>query len=80
MTYLLAVTVSECVGHLVDVLGRDALLKPSLRLFLQVFVKLPLRRILEDEVDTALVIEISEETENVRVAEVGLDLDFSPEK
>ena len=78
MIYLLAVAVGEGVGHLVDVLGRDALLEPTLGLLLQVLVKLALGRELEDEVDTALVVEISEETENVRVPEVGLDLYFSP--
>ena len=77
--YLLAVAVREGVGHLVDVLGRDALLESPLGLLLQVLVKLALRRELEDEVDSALVVEISEETENVRVPEMGLDLYFSPE-
>ena len=71
--------VGESVGHLVDVLSRDALLEPALRLLLEVLVKLALGRELEDEVDAALVIEISEKTENVRVTEVGLNLYFSPE-
>lgn len=78
--YLLAVAIGESVGHLVDVLGRDALLEPALRLLLEVLVKLALGRELEDEVDAALVIEISEKTENVWVTEVGLNLYFSPEK
>ena len=78
MLYLLAMAVREGVGHLVDVLGRDSLLKPALGLLLQVLVKLALGRELEYEVDSALVVEISEETENVRVPEVGLNLYFSP--
>ena len=78
MIYLLAVAVGEGVGHLVDVLGRDALLEPALGLLLQVLVKLALGRELEDEVDPALVIEVAEQAEDVGVAEVGLDLDFSP--
>ena len=70
--------VGESVGHLVDVLGRDALLEPALRLLLEVLVELALWRELEDEVDAALVIEISEKAKNVRMTEVGLNFYFSP--
>ena len=80
MFNLFAVAIGKSIGHLVDVLGRDALLEPTLGLLLEALVKLSLWRKLEDEVDPALVIEISKKTENVRVAEVGLNLDFSPEK
>ena len=76
--YLLAVAVGKRIGHLVDVFSRDALLEPSLGLLLEALVELPLGRELEDEVDPALVIEVAEQAEDVGVAEVGLDLDFSP--
>ena len=79
MFYLLAVAVGESVGHLVDVLGRDALLEPTLGLLLKVLVELSLGRKLENEVDPALVIEISKKTENIRVTEMRLYFDFSPE-
>ena len=79
MFYLLAVAVGESVGHLVDVLGRDALLEPTLGLLLKVLVELSLGSKLEYEIDSTLVIEISKQSQDVWMSQMGLDLYFSPE-
>ena len=41
---LFAVAVGKSVGHLVDVFGRDSLLKPALRLLLEVLIELAFGR------------------------------------
>jgi len=79
MNHLLTVTVGESVGHLTDVTSRQGLLEPPLGLLLQALVELALGGELQDEVDPALVVEISEEAEDVRVSQVGLDFNFSPQ-
>ena len=73
------VTVGQRLGHLFDVLASSWLVKfLSLRL-LKTFVHLPTGSILKDQVDFCLVVKVSKETQNVRMSQMGLDLDLSPE-
>ena len=77
--HLLAVAVGEGVSHLVDVPRRQLLVESSFRLLLQTLVEFSLGSKLEDEINTTLVIEISKQSEDVWVSQMGLDLYFSPE-
>jgi hypothetical protein len=58
-----------------DVVGRPLLGKSFEAL--EVFVELATRGELEDEVDSALIVEVAVESEDVVVAKVGLNLDFA---
>ena len=79
MSHLLAVAVGESVRHLVDVPRRQLLIEPSFGLLLQALVEFSLGSKLQYEIDPTLVIEISKQSEDVWVPEMGLDLYFSPE-
>jgi len=73
----LAVAVGKRVCHLADVQGRLGLGKPAVLLFLKTLVELPTRCILQNEVNPALVVEITKQPKNIWVAKMGLDLDLS---
>ena len=73
--YMLAVEILECAGHLGNVLGRLPLGEPVLAP--EVLVELALARILEDQKNTAAVVEVTEELKDVWVAEVALDLNLA---
>ena len=77
MDDLLAVAVSQGICHLADVLGRLGLVEPAALLLLQALVKLPPRSKLQDEVDSALVIKVSKQSQDVVVSKVGLNLYFT---
>jgi hypothetical protein len=42
----------------------------------QVLVELAVRRVLQDEINTLVVVEVAVHTQNVLVTEVGLDFDL----
>jgi len=79
MNHLLTVTVGESIRHLADVTSGQWLLKPPLGLLLQALVEFSLGSELQDEVDPTLVVEISKETEDIWVSEMGLNFNFSPQ-
>ena len=71
--------VRESVSHLVDVPRRQLLVESSFGLLLQALVEFSLGSKLQYEIDSTLVIEISKQSEDVWVSQMGLDLYFSPE-
>ena len=71
--------VGESVSHLVDVPRRQLLVESSFWLLLQALVEFSLGSKLQYEIDSTLVIEISKQSEDVGVSQMGLDLYFSPE-
>ena len=72
-------TVGESICHLADVTSGQWLLKPPLGLLLQALVEFSLGSKLQYEINSTLVIEISKQSKNVGVSQMGLDLYFSPE-
>ena len=72
--------VRQGVCHLIDVLGRLPLVESAMGLLLQALVKLPLRSKLQNQVDSALVVKVTKQSEDVRVPQVGLDLYFPSDK
>ena len=71
--------VGESVSHLVDVPRRQLLVESSFGLLLQALVEFSLGSKLQYEINSTLVIEISKQSEDVRMSQMGLDLYFSPE-
>jgi hypothetical protein len=72
---VLLVAVVERRGEGSDVV-RSSLLREALKA-LKVFVKLSSRGEFEDEIDSALIVEITIKAKNIVVTKVRLDLDFS---
>ena len=72
---VLAVQVAESRRHLGNILGRLGLGETVL--LAEVLVQLALARELEDQEDAFAVMEVTEELEDVGVAEVALDFDLS---
>ena len=75
--HVLAVQVFQRRGHLRDVLCRLPFREPTF--FPQMLVEFTFTREFEDQKDALAVVEVSVEPEDVRVPEVGLDLDFAPD-
>ena len=67
---LLGVAILEGLGHLVDVLGAAALVVAAAGHLLQLLVHLATRGVLQDEVDTRLVVEVAEHAQNVLVSKM----------
>mmetsp|Transcript_19211 Transcript_19211/g.42037 ORF Transcript_19211/g.42037 Transcript_19211/m.42037 type:complete len:275 (-) Transcript_19211:155-979(-) len=75
MNHVLLVAIHQCLRQGGDV-GRRALLAESSD-HLQLLIKLPTGSVLQDKVDAVLVVEITVETQDVRVPEVRLDLNLA---
>lgn len=71
---MLLVAVPEGGGHLEDELRRLTFGESTL--VGQVLVELAVRRVLQDEINTLVVVEVAVHTQNVLVTEVGLDFDL----
>lgn len=72
---MFAVEIHERISHLVDVSGTSFLGKASM--FAELFVELSLASEFKHKKYTFLVMEISIETENIWMAEVLLDFNFT---
>jgi hypothetical protein len=85
--YILGFNVSVHDMFLVQVLEGRSHLSDVLRslpfwetpFFAQMLVQLTLTSEFEDEEHSLAVVEVAEESENIRVSQIGLDLDFSPD-
>jgi hypothetical protein len=75
----LGVAVLEGGAELAHVLGGDLGSVPALGLAAEILVELTLGRELGDEVDTRRIVEVAVKTDDVRVSEVRLDLNFALE-
>mmetsp|Transcript_37548 Transcript_37548/g.93369 ORF Transcript_37548/g.93369 Transcript_37548/m.93369 type:complete len:203 (-) Transcript_37548:257-865(-) len=74
---VLLVAVHEGARQRRDVRRRAPLAKPLA--LLQLFIQLPLGGVLQDEVHAVLVVEIPVQPQYVGMAQVGLDLNLSPQ-
>ena len=70
--------VGKSVRHLSDVARGQLLLESPLWLLLQALVQFSLGSELQDQIDPTLVVEIAEQTQDVWMPQMGLNLNFSP--
>ena len=68
MDDLHGVTVGQGVSHLLDVFAGSRLIKFLSLTFLETFVHFSSGSVLEDQVDFGVVVEVPEETQNVRMS------------
>ena len=74
---ILRVDVFERLADLKDVLRRFFLCVMVIRLSFEVFVKLSIRTVLQDEINLVVIVEEAVELHDVLVAQMTLYLDFT---
>jgi len=77
MDHVVQVTVVEGIRHLVGVLRRPRFIESMIGCATQVLEQLALGRNFQGQIDAALVVEPSEQAQDVRVLQSRLDLDLA---